>query len=301
MSSVRRCPGTAAFGVASRPDPGHAGGWGCWGRYPRPMDTSRLSPARRPLTGLAVATALAATACGTTAGTEAVPTTPATTQATADAPAASTWPVVVDLNSALARQDYEGAAALTAPGSPAQTYVQYRSDVAAAQEAAGAENAPDGVVVDDEQAGTVTVTIGSGTDEVTYIWSSFDVDQTGLVTGWSTEQGSLDSLISSAGSQAEAAGATVSVRSAYQTNEGELLVVVGVNADEMVTVDDSTTVRLDDDSTVASTATVGPAEVEAGQSGVVVYRFDGIPLGGTLVYEVQNNVDAPVAVRLPLT
>ena len=89
----------------------------------------------------------------------------------------------------------------------------------------------------------------------------------------------------------------MSIRSAYQTNEGDLLVVVGLAADEMVTVDDSTVVQLDDESTAASSATVGPAEVEAGESGVIVYLFEGIPLGGTLVYEVQNNVDAPVAVQ----
>ena len=266
------------------------------------MDTSRRSPGRRSLTGLAIATALVTTACGTTAGTEAAPTAPATTQATTDAPDAGTWPVVVDLNSALATQDYEVAAALTAPGSAAQTYVEYRSDVAAAQQAAGAEAAPDGVVVDDEQDGTVTVTIGSGSDEVTYIWSDFDVDEAGLVTGWSTEQGSLSALISSPGSEAEAAGATVSVRSAYQTNEGDLFVVVGIVADDdTVSVDEGTVVRGEDESSAASSATVGPAEIEAGQSGVVVYRFDGIPLGGALVYEVQNSFDAPVAVELPLT
>jgi hypothetical protein len=262
------------------------------------MDTSRRSSRRRPLTGLAIVTALVTTACGTAANTDAVPsaTTPEATEATG----ASTWPVVIDLNTAMATQDFASAAALTAPGSAAQKYVEYRSDVAAAQDAAGAEAAPDGVVVEDEQAGTVTVTIGSGTDEVIYVWSGFEVDEAGLVTGWSTEQGRLDSLISSPGSQAEAAGATVSVRSAYRTNEGDLLVVVGVEAEEMVTVDDSVVVRLDDDSTVASAATVSPSEMDAGRSGVVVYRFGDVPLGGVLVYEVQNSYDAPAAVELPL-
>ena len=265
------------------------------------MDTSWASPLQRPLVGLAVAAVLVTAGCGTTAGTEASPTPSATTEASTDTTTESTWPVVVDLNAAMAAQDYESAAALTAPGSAAQTYVQYRSDVAAAQQAAGAEAAPDGVVADDEQAGTVTVTVGSGADEVTYVWSDFDVDAAGLVTGWSTEQGRLDSLISAPGSEAEAAGATVSVRSAYQTNEGDVLVVVGVAADDTVSVDESTVIRLDDESTATSSATVGPAEIEAGQSGLVVYRFDGVPLGGTLVYEVQNSYDAPAAVELPLT
>ena len=269
------------------------------GRYSRQMDTSRPSPVRWPLTGVLVATALVAAGCGATAGTEAAPAGP--TAPVTDAPAASTWPVVVDLNTAMASQDYDRAAALTAPGSAAQTYVQYRSDVAEAQQAAGAEAAPDGVVADDEEAGTVTVTIGSGADEVTYVWTDFEVDASGLVSGWSTEQGRLDSLISDPGSQAVAGGATVSVRSAYQTNEGDLLVVVEISADDTVTLDDNAVVRLDDESTAASSAVVGPGEIEAGQSGIAVYRFDGVPLGGTLVYEVQNSYDAPVAVELPLT
>ena len=133
------------------------------------------------------------------------------------------------------------------------------------------------------------------------MWSDFEVDAAGLVTGWTTEQGRLSSLISAPGSEAQAAGATVSVHSAYQTNEGDLLVVVEVAADDTVSVDESTLVRRDDESTTASSATVGPTEIEAGRSGVVVYRFEGIPLGGSLVYEVQNDYDAPVAVELPLT
>jgi hypothetical protein len=273
----------------------------CPGRYPAPMNTSRRSPVRRPLTGLFVATALVVTACGTTATTDPASTTTPETEAATDTTAQNGWPVVVDLNAALASQDYDAAAALTAPGSAAQTYVQYRSDVAAAQQAAGAEATPAGVVVDDEQAGTVTVTIGSGDDEVSYVWSDFEVDAQGLVTEWSTEQGGLDTLISSPGSQAQAAGATVSVRSAYLTNEGNLLVVVGIVADDTVTIDESTVVRGDEETTVESSAVVGPAEVDGGESGVVVYQFDGAPLGGTLVYEVQNSYDAPVAVELPLT
>ena len=123
-----------------------------------------------------MATVLVATGCGTTAGTDAATSPSTAAEATTDSPAASTWPIVIDLNTVMATQDYASAAALTAPGSAAQAYVDYRSDVAAAQQAAGAEPAPDGTVVDDEQAGTVTVTIGSGDDGVTYVWSDFEVD-----------------------------------------------------------------------------------------------------------------------------
>lgn len=220
-----------------------------------------------------------------------------TTEPTGEA--SDVWASTVAFNEALAAARWDEAAALAAPGSPAQAYIAYRTQVDEAQTAAGLDPAATGEVVADEAAGTVSVTV-EGDSGVTYVWSDFETED-GLVSGWSTEQGPLADLITSPGSSAEAAGAVVTLPNAYVTSGGELYVVVGISAvDDTIAVDATATLRLPDGTTSESGAMVGPDEVAPGGSAYVLYPFAANDLDGVLVYEVQNTNDAPVAVELPL-
>jgi hypothetical protein len=254
----------------------------------------------RRIVGAVTATVLlaATAACGSTADDGAATSPTATPDRSALAQA---WASVVEFNQAVADSDWPAAEALAVPDSPAAAYVDYRSQVEQAQQAAGAPPAPGGTVESDQAAGTVTVTI-DGDDAPTYVWSGFETDDAGMVGSWETDQGALGDILVSPGSSGSAAGATVTLAHAYASSSGDLVVVVQVDAqEEAITVDQAVVVDAGQGEPVESDRVVGPSRVPAGGSAVVVYAVPGTQPSGTLVYEVQNDYDAPAPVELPLS
>ena len=247
--------------------------------------------------------ALAGVGCGdgsstSDVATNASPSRPATDVAD-EVTAKLPWESVVALNEAFVQRDWVSAGLLISPNSPAAEYLQYREQVEQAQEAAGAPIQQGGTVSADEAAGTVTATIAE--TDVTYTWSDFESDDEGLVVGWSTEQGPLSEQLVPSGEAVAGGGAEISISSGYVTNEGELYLVVAVTAvDDMIIVDDSTVLRAASGENVQSTAFVGPSEVAVAETALVVYSMPTTQRAGTLVYEVQNSYDAPLAVEVPL-
>jgi hypothetical protein len=244
----------------------------------------------RRVAALPAVLALAAAACGGTA-TEAGSVTTAA--------AVDDWAAVVSFAEAVASNDWEAAQDQALPGSPADRYVDYRQQVEQAQQQAGAPAAPSGTVQADAEASSITVTV-EGDDAPTFTWSDITTDQ-GLVSSWTGDQGGLDEVLVSPDSTATAAGADVRLTHAYQAVSGDLLVVVQVSATtDPVTPDQSVVLLTDDGTALESGQAVGPSRVDSGETGIVVYALPGGSAPGTVVYEVQNDVDAPVGVELPL-
>lgn len=209
-----------------------------------------------------------------------------------------TWATVVAFNEALVAQDWAAAGELAEPGSPAAGYVGYREAVSQAQQSAGLADTSTGAVAADEQNGEVTVTLSTDDGEIVYTWDTFEVGSGGLVSSWSTEQGSLTDVLATPGTSGEAAGATVTWTHSYVTTDGQVYTVVLLEAqDDLITPDDSIGIRLGSD-TVMSSSPVGATEVDAGSSASLLYRADVDTLPDGLVYEVQNTFDAPAAVEL---
>lgn len=253
---------------------------------------------RRTAVAVVAATALASTGCGSASDD-------ATSLASADAGVSTdeeatdsgeSWSAVVGFSQAVADGDWARAAELSAPDSAAAAYVQYREDVARAQESIGADPAEPLSVTPDSSSGTVTVALS---DDVEYMWSAFDVEG-GQVSDFTTDRGRMSDLVILPSGEEQAAGATVGLSSAYATSSGDLYVVVRIAADTTILVDEELTLQTPDGGSVPSEERVGVDEVVGGTTGVIVYTFAGQPLGGTVVYEVQNDTDAPAAVRLPV-
>jgi hypothetical protein len=245
---------------------------------------------RRGAAALPAVLALVAAACGGTASDVSAPTTAA---------AGADWAAVVSFTQSVADNDWEAAQQQVVPGSAADRYVDYRQQVDQAQQQAGAAAAPTATVEPDEQAGSVTVTV-DGDDSPTFTWSDFTTDE-GLVSAWTGDQGGLDEVLASPGSTEQAAGAEVSLLHAYQAVSGDLLLVVQVRAIDDAITPDSSVVLLDESGAPQESAqAVGPASVEQGDTGVMVYAVPAAAPPGTLVYEVQNSYDAPAAVELSL-
>lgn len=254
---------------------------------------------------LAVAVVVLAAACG--AGDDddpasaTAPSAPTGDVAVEAAQGVDGWSNVVRFNEALAAQDWTAAEQLAVPGSPASQYVDYRRQVTQAQEAAGMGSTSTADVLPDEDSESLTVRITTGDDTVTYTWTGFETDEFGLVSTWSTAQGPLEQQLVTGSAQDEGAGATVAVTSAYRTDAGDLYVVVSVTAtDDVISVDTSPALRRADGTSQEAEVYLGPSGVEPGQDAVVLYVFEGASRQGTLVYEVQNSYDAPLALELPL-
>lgn len=263
-------------------------------RYSRVVTSSRPRVlARRGILPVAVGIALLLAGCGSDSDT-------ASTQPDASA-SGDSWDVVVEFNEALVAEDFNRAAELSAPESPASRYVEYRTDVQQAQQDADAVQESSGEVTGDEDAGAITASITSAEDEVTYTWTDFSTDD-GLVTDWVTEQGPLADQLWTTDSSAEAGGATVALQSAYRTNVGDLYVVLEVTAGaDALSADGAASYVPEGGTAVPPGAAVVPDTVGEESSAHLLYVYTGADFGGTVVYEVQNSVDAPIAARIPVS
>jgi hypothetical protein len=216
--------------------------------------------------------------------------------------AEATWASIVTFNEALAAQDWTTAAGLASPGTAASEYVDYRAQVDRAQQAVGIDTVADEQLVTDESTGSVTITVRTEDEPVSITWTGFETDEADRVVGWANEQGPLADQVRGQGPQEEAMGASVVRSSAYLTASDGLYVVLEVSAaDDALITDPEAILQLADGRTQPSSTMVGPSDIPPGTSASVVYTFPDAPLDGTIVYEVQNTYDAPVAVRLPVS
>lgn len=253
-----------------------------------------------PLALVLAISASVTASCGGSPALDTAATASVEVGATRDEPADTRdeeWSSVVAFNEALASGDWDLASDATAPGSAANAYVDYRRQVARAQQSVGVEPAEPVSVIADDSNGTVTVVLN---DDAEYVWSEFDVGGS-LVTDWSTERGRMSELIAMPTAEAEVGGTTVAVPSAYATGEGDLYVVVQITSATTILVDDAVTLVSPDGGTIESANRLGVDEVPANADAVILYTFENQPLGGTVVYELQNDIDPPVAVRLPIS
>jgi hypothetical protein len=222
---------------------------------------------------------------------------PASEPAVSDA-----WTSIVAFNEALVAHDWATAASLASPGTTASDYVDYRAQVDQAQQAMGIDPVADEQLETDEATGSVTITVQTADEPVSLTWTGFETDEADRVVGWATERGPLADQVRGRGPAEEAMGASVVRSSAYLTASDGLYVVLEVSAtDDALITDPEAILQLADGRTQPSSAMVGPSDIPPGTSASVVYTFPDAPLDGTIVYEVQNTYDAPVAVRLPVS
>ncbi len=265
------------------------------------------------LVAISVALVLAGVGCGGTEdiGSGSPPmTSPSTVESSSpatstDAPspdAASEWDDIVAFSEAVAERDWDAAAEFVSPNSAADRYVQFQSIANEAQTAAGyPSNEVDSTVVSDKAEGTVEVTVDYSEGEPnTFVWSEFRVDSDGKIITWTAESGPLEERLWTQPAKAKAAGATVSLASAYQTNAGDLYVVLDVTADEIaVTPDFEIPLVGKDKRTRQSSYMYAPEQIQEGTAAYVLYVFEDANFGGTIEYEVlDRNYQPQGTVRL---
>jgi hypothetical protein len=97
-------------------------------------------------------------------------------------------------------------------------------------------------------------------------------------------------------------GNTVKVVSAYESNKGDLWIVLDVTAATTL-VPDSLATLVDTDKRQRQTVgAVAPQEIEKGTSAYVALLFEGADFGGTLKYEVITaDYDSLGAVKLKIS
>ena len=190
--------------------------------------------------------------------------------------------------------DFAGAAAYAAPGSPAARYLQHlralgEATATSAPPAAGSSSpstpagaAPVTLTVDDA-AGTIAIATG----EVAHTWHGFTHDETGLVTGWLVDDSAtaLGERLWSAPASDTATAGGLELVSAFANDDG-LWVVARLTAGVAALTPDAAPVLTLDGSQLRPFRTAAPDEVAAQGSGLVALGFADAGLGGTLSYRL---------------
>lgn len=262
-------------------------------------DTHRPAPRRRRVLIAAGATAAAVLLAGGAfyAGTQVAATPKPTADEGAsaaarpqpDAESAGTdWDNVVALNKAMDARDLSAMRALIAPGSPADRWLAYYSNMEATRIAAGVPATPaDGSTVYDEDAGTITTT---GTDGSTLVTKNWVTDEAGLITSWSDAAGvPIAERLWTENTSGSGAGQTVTITGAFRTSGGLLNITVDVVGDAGADID-FTPVYVGPDGVAREPAySEGPSTVTPGAVTKVVYTYEAAGFGGKLVYDAWNS------------
>jgi hypothetical protein len=265
-----------------------------------PPSILRRRGARSALVGVMVCLLAACTSAGSEDGDEGEPGSSVDRSSEAGEQLdASEWEAVVMFNEALVSENYEQALALAAPDSAAQSYVNFRIDAGLALNSAiEPVDSVAGTVTVDDGAQTITATIPIAGEDLTYTWSDFGTED-GLIQDWDTEQGPLEDRLWTGTSTVSVGAATVSLASAFKTFEDELYVVLEVTAlRERLTPDVGAGYLVEGEELRLPVLTLTPADIREGTSAMLLYSYEDADLGGTLVYEVQTDFDAPSAVEL---
>jgi hypothetical protein len=202
-------------------------------------------------------------------------------QAPATSPEQAAWSRAQAYTELVWGNDFAGAAAYAAPGSPAARYLEHLKAVgeataasapagthAPATPAATGSVAPVTLTVDDA-AGTIAIASG----EVAHTWHGFTHDDAGLVTGWLID----DSATATAGS--------LDLVSAFANDDG-LWVVVRLTAGAAALTPDAAPVLTVDGRRLRPDHTAAPEQVAAHGEALVALGFADAELGGTLGYRL---------------
>jgi hypothetical protein len=216
-------------------------------------------------------------------------------QAPATSPEQAAWSRAQAYTELVWGNDFAGAAAYAAPGSPAARYLEHLKAVgeataasapagthAPATPAATGSVAPVTLTVDDA-AGTIAIASG----EVAHTWHGFTHDDAGLVTGWLIDDSAtpLGERLWSAPATATATAGSLDLVSAFANDDG-LWVVVRLTAGAAALTPDAAPVLTVDGRRLRPDHTAAPEQVAAHGEALVALGFADAELGGTLGYRL---------------
>ena len=222
---------------------------------------------------------------------------PSTTEATSDSEADSSN--VRAYFEALATSDVKGIAAaidLTEPESPASYYAIYQTEL---QRLGVTGSDPATVEADGD---VITLCETSEDEQTCYEYSDFTVNDDGLLVNFSVNEVPLTDRLGAAGAPATAAGVTAQVAVAYDTANGDLILLVDVKNDSSVAFSPSGsgTAYVGADGRQAPTQTGLTSDVLAGASAYDAVLVEGGERGGKLTYAGFLDDDSFTNVELPL-
>lgn len=199
--------------------------------------------------------------------------------------------VMRELVTAVYGNDFATSESLVAPESAAAKYVTHQKSSDTAYKANGDFTPP--VAADQPslefEDGAVTAKYPGG---MSFTWSEFEFDESGLVTSWTTPSGQLPSLLWSADFAGAVAGNSVNLTSAYKTNAGEMHVVLTVTAGssgiDFMMPYQAQFVASDGIAYTAQYSSAPGQSLPAGATGYVVLAFPQVPFGGTIYLEGYN-------------
>jgi hypothetical protein len=257
------------------------------------------------LTLSAVAIGLGSSACSSGAAPPSATTRVATVTVSATAsatPSESTpnredvaWQNFVAFTESVMDDDFKKARTFVAPDSTAARYLDYHEGFRKAHSVNGVElpEAPSTVAEPDQDAHTISLVDGSKTSSV---WKDYQSDATGKITTWVGRK-PLGETIATKVTHGKGLGQTLTLLGASAQKDGNLYVVIEVNAKRDASVDSAPSYVGRDGLRRTASGWVAPSEVEAGTKAIALYIFDDTGLGGTMTYEAWAG-DARAKIRI---
>lgn len=189
-----------------------------------------------------------------------------------------------------------------APGSAAYIYAEHQINLATANEAANNTPQPDNAIITGDSVTLRAQGIENATDEQkaasTSVYRDFTYSAEGLVETWNAEPGgALAPRISAQTGSVTAAGVTITLRTAYQANVGDLYVTYDARnkGAKKVSVNPSGYVN-PDGRQVRTATTGGTLDLQPGAFTTDAVSITSGKPGGTLIFQVDYQTNLKVRV-----